>query len=41
MTLQKPQKEAYFSSDENIKKMKAKRHILGNGKTFKEDYPYL
>ena len=21
--------------------MKSKRHILGNGKTFKEDYPYL
>ena len=41
MCLQKPQREDYFSTEENIKKMKSKRHILGNGKTFKEDYPYL
>ena len=24
-----------------VEKMKAKKYVLGNGKTYKDDYPYL
>ena len=46
MTLQKPQKDEYLKASEDgkqegVEKMKAKKYVLGNGKTFKEDYPYL
>ena len=41
MCLGRSQKREYFSSEENVAKMKGKRFILGQGKTYKEDYPYL
>lgn len=41
MTLGRNQKRDYFSSEDNITKMKAKKYILGTGKTYKEDFPYL
>ncbi len=41
MTLGRSQKRDYFGSEENIEKMKKKRFLLGLGKTYKEDFPYL
>ena len=41
MTLQKPQKDEYFNTEGGVERMKAKMHVLGNGKTFKEELPYL
>ena len=41
MTLGRAQKTDYFGTEENVTKMKNKRYILGLGKTYKEDFPYL
>jgi len=41
ITLGRSQRKDYFSSEDNITKMKAKRFILGLGKTYKDDFPYL
>ena len=41
MCLGRSQKRDYYSSEENVAKMKGKRFILGQGKSYKEDYPYL
>ena len=41
MTLGRNQKRDYFASEENVTKMKNKRFILGLGKTYKDDFPYL
>ena len=41
LTLGRNQKQDYLSSEENVTKMKNKRQILGLGKTFKDDFPYL
>lgn len=30
-----------MESEENVTKMRNKRHMLGLGKTFKDDFPYL
>ena len=30
-----------MENEENITKMKNKRHLLGSGKTYKESFPYL
>ena len=41
MTLGRNQKRDYFATEENVTKMKNKRFILGLGKTYKDDFPYL
>ena len=41
MMLGRQQKAEYFSTEENVAKMKSKRVLPGLGKTFKDDYPYL
>ena len=39
--LSRGQKEAYMGTEENIAKMKGKIFYVGQGKAYKEDFPYL
>lgn len=39
--MSKGQKAEYLQSEENIEKMLNKRNVLGNGKAFKDQAPYI
>lgn len=39
--MSKGQKVEYFKDEVNVKKMKDKKYVLGNGKAFKDTAPYV